>query len=317
MQRQPQIVCSPTLFKAQTDYLFHANIKIKLPADCPDSLFDHLFHLLEDIDVRYNSYSADSYFDRINRNAGTFVEVDEDTVAMLNTIAEVSAISGGTYDISVMPLLQLWGFYKEQVTNIPEAHAITAALEKVDYRSVSIRGNEVKINKGQQLMTGSFLKAFAVDRVVEFLADEGIPDAMINAGGSTIYGRKAAATDHWKVNVIGSKEDPDPIYRIRLQNHCYSTSAQLSNKLVVDGKSYGHILNARTGYPSSNKQMGLVSKSAFIGDICSTALFNTDRSNFLHAIGKLKERFDLEGFLMDQYNDLTMSHGFTRYIDQE
>lgn len=74
------------LYKAQVRWLFHAHIKIKIPVFCDESLFDELFAVLEDVDKHYNSYSEGSFFDLINKNAGQFVEVDEETISLLKQL---------------------------------------------------------------------------------------------------------------------------------------------------------------------------------------------------------------------------------------
>ena len=63
------------LYKVQSRFLFHAHVRIKIPASCDDAVFSELFTVMESVDRKYNSYSPDSYIDRINRNAGHFVTV--------------------------------------------------------------------------------------------------------------------------------------------------------------------------------------------------------------------------------------------------
>lgn len=112
------------LYKAQTRFLFHAHIKIKLSAFYEDSIFDELFALPEDIDKKYNSYQPDSYIDRINKNSGSFVEVDDETINILKQVIRISGFFGGMYDITIMPLIRLWGFYKDEQKQIPSIEEI-------------------------------------------------------------------------------------------------------------------------------------------------------------------------------------------------
>ena len=114
------------LYKVQTRFLFRAHIRVKIPASFDDAVFDRLFFVMESFDRQYNSHTAGSYIDRINRNAGRFVEVDEETVSMLEQAVSFSELSDGGYDITVMPLIRLWGFYKDRVTSIPTDQKIAA-----------------------------------------------------------------------------------------------------------------------------------------------------------------------------------------------
>ena len=94
------------LYKVQTRFLFHSSIRIKIPAICSEDQMDSLFCLLERVDRQYNSYQAGSFFDRINKNAGSFVTVDDETVRILRQAKKLSAFFDGRYAITVMPLVR-------------------------------------------------------------------------------------------------------------------------------------------------------------------------------------------------------------------
>lgn len=96
---------------AQTHFLFHCHIKIKIPIEYGEEILDECFATYKAIDLKYNSYQKGSYFDQINKNAGQWVNVDEESIKMLKVILQVCELSNGTYDITCMPLLRLWGFY--------------------------------------------------------------------------------------------------------------------------------------------------------------------------------------------------------------
>ena len=78
----------------------------------------------------------------------------------------------------------------------------------------------------------------------------------------------------------------------------------------IGGKRYGHILNPQTGYPSSNKMVGVVTESAMLGDMVSTGLFTETPAGFLEKMRRLQKDFSIEGFLMDEAGHITRSAGF-------
>ncbi|HCM22129.1 MAG TPA: thiamine biosynthesis protein ApbE, partial [Porphyromonadaceae bacterium] len=78
-------------YHAQVRFLFHATVKIKIPVAYSVLLLDDLFSIMESVDYQYNSYRKDSYFDLINRSAGSFVEVDDVTIFLLKKIKEVAS----------------------------------------------------------------------------------------------------------------------------------------------------------------------------------------------------------------------------------
>lgn len=301
------------LYKAQTRFLFHAHIKIKISAFFDNAVFDELFSLLEDIDRKYNSYQSGSFIDQINRYSGSFVDVDNVTVEILSQVIELSNVIGGAYDITIMPLIRLWGFYKSEGCKVPSRNEIESALRLIDYKRIEIDGNKVRIGKGQEIITGSFLKAYAIDQLRLRMKNMGISDAIINAGGSTIYGMNDEAHPFFGINV----RHPDTeglMFEMEVSNECYSTSSQAKTFVDVGGQKYGHILNALTGYPSLNKQLGLVSENCMLGDIVSTGLFNESTESFVEKMKRLSCLYDLKGYLMDADGVVTYSDHFTNKI---
>ena len=297
------------LYKVQSRFLFHAHIRIKIPASCDDAVFSELFTVMESVDRKYNSYSPDSYIDRINRNAGHFVTVDDEMASILKEIVFFSDIFKGAYDVTVMPLVRLWGFYRDKVDRIPSERDIGTVRPFVDYRKIEINGNEVRIGKGQEIVTGSFIKAYAVDRVVCRMRELGIDDGIINAGGSTIYALGPAAGDEWDI-AVSDPADNRSAYSFSLLNRCLSTSCQSETFVTVDGKRYGHILDPRTGYPSPNRLVCIASDRCMVGDIVSTGLFCETRDSFTEVLGKISREYALEGFLIDPSGEPVCSSGF-------
>lgn len=297
------------LYKAQTRFLFHAHIKIKVSAFYDDDIFDELYAVLEDVDKNYNSYQPDSYIDRINKHAGHFVEVDDETVKILERVISLSGHFDGTYDITIMPLIRLWGFYKDKQQGVPFSGELMNAKKLIDYRKIEIKKNRVRIAKEQEIITGSFIKAYAVDKLVEKMADIGITDAIINAGGSTIRAINNESHPAWQA-VVRNPDSGQQLFNLDISNECYSTSTQEKTFVEIGGKKYGHILNPKTGFPSATKQVGIISDNCMTGDILSTALFNETAEGFLQKADMLSPDFKFEGFLIDEDDKMTCTKGF-------
>ncbi len=300
---------SDFLYKVQSRFLFHAHIRIKIPAAFDEAVFDELFAVLERVDRLYNSYRAGSFIDRINRNAGHFVEVDDETVAILKDVMSLSDCFDGTYDVTVMPLVRLWGFYRDTVERIPSPGEIRAVKSRIDYRGIDIRDNEVRIRKGQEIVTGSFIKAYAVDQLISAMKRRGVTDGMVNAGGSTIYAINPDSRLAWDVYVSDPADERRP-FHIALDNRCCSTSSQAETFVAVEGRRYGHILDPRTGYPSSNRLVCVISDNGLTGDVVSTGLFNETVDGFARSIARITEKHAVEGFLIDENGVMAMTEGF-------
>ena len=312
------------MYKVQVRFLFHSDIKIKIPEIYDDSIFDKLFGILEDIDEKYNSYSENSYIDKINKNSGHFVKVNDETIKILSKIIHLSKIIGGEYDITIMPLIRLWGFYKQNPI-LPSLDKIKKAKRLVDYKKIIIdkKRNRVKIEKNQEIITGSFIKAYAIEKIVEEMKKIGIKDAIVNAGGSSII-----AINEWGIiaenpeeereimrnekgmpikitqNQYADNDEYNDLFEIKIKNKSFSTSNQKNTYILINNEKYGHIISPKTGFPSQNKQVGVITENAFFGDIISTGLYNQTPCKFYEIMGKLSKEMEISGFLIDKDGEI-------------
>ena len=312
------------MYKVQVRFLFHSDIKIKIPEIYDDSVFDKLFGILEDIDEKYNSYSENSYIDKINKNSGHFVKVNDETIKILSKIIHLSKIIGGEYDITIMPLIRLWGFYKQNPI-LPSLDKIKKVKRLVDYKKIIIdkKRNRVKIEKNQEIITGSFIKAYAIEKMVEEMKKIGIKDAIVNAGGSSII-----AIDEWGIiaenpeeereilrnekgmpikitqNQYADNDEYNDLFEIKIKNKSFSTSNQKNTYILINNEKYGHIISPKTGFPSQNKQVGVITENAFFGDIISTGLYNQTPCKFYEIMGKLSKEMEISGFLIDKEGEI-------------
>ena len=304
------------MYKARTEYLFHSHIKVKIPDNYKDKILDELFEIMKQVDKKYNSYSEFSYFDLINKNAGKYTDVDRTTIEMLEAIRKYSDLFNGVYDITVMPLIRLWGFYRGKHSTVPSLHEIENAKKKTNYKNIEIDpiNLKVKSGSGQEIITGSFIKAFAVDKAAARLVQLGIDNAVINAGGSSIRCFNNDNKKEWIISVSDPDEPQRDLFDLKLENMAYSTSAQGNSFVKINNKKYGHIINPLTGYPSENKITGVITEESFDGDIISTGLFNCEPEKFLKLIKFLKKDMNIEGFLMDKAGKIHYSDGFQKHI---
>ena len=322
-------------YKVQTRFLFHTNIKIKIPDSFENKVFDELFEILENVNKNYNSYSKNSYIDKINKNNGKFVQVNEETVNLLEKVVHFSEIMNGEYDITIMPLIKLWGFYKENSDKIPENLEIKKIKKLVDYKKIIIdkKNLKVKIDKNQEIITGSFIKTYAIDKAIQKMKELKIDDAIINAGGSSIVAingwgiivenpepeKKLLKNDDGKILKITKEkyegnDEYNDLFEIEIKDLTYSTSNQVNTFLEIDSEKYGHIISPKTGFPGKNKQIGIITENAFFGDMISTGLYNQTPKNFHEIIKKLSKEIKIEGYLIDENGEIHYTDGFLEYV---
>ena len=272
-------------------------------------------------------------------NKVKFTPFEEEMIEILEKVVHFSDIMNGEYDITIMPLIKLWGFYKKSDVRIPEKEEIDEIRKLIDYKKIIIdrERKRVKIDAGQEIITGSFIKSYAVDKLVKEMKRRGIDDAIVNAGGSSIVAVNQMPEDEWIIGVENpekenisekneqgyvthilldsyrEKNDED-LFDIKISDESYCTSNQGNTFVEIDNQKYGHILSPKTGYPGKNIQIGIVTKEAFAGDIISTGLYNQSPEKFFEILDRLNREIKVEGYMIDEEGKIHYSKGFFKHI---
>ena len=194
----------------------------------------------------------------INQAAGKeYVKVHPEIIKMIKTAVKYSKLSNGAFDITVEPLVNLWGIGTDD-ENVPADAEIKLKLLLVGYNNISINEEDesVKLLKeGMAIDLGGIAKGFAADEVVKVYKEYDIKGGIISLGGSSIYtvGQKPDGTP-WNVGIKHPRKDNDQDYVgvINLSEQALSTSGDYERYFMKDGKRYHHILNPATGYPTDN-----------------------------------------------------------------
>jgi FAD:protein FMN transferase len=207
------------------------------------------------IDQMLSNYIPDSELNLVNQEAATHpVQVSPEFFGLLAKCFEYSRDSNGAFDITVGPLMKVWGFYKDS-GHLPHRAEIRTALNQIGYRSVELdpKRHTVRFRKpGISLDPGGVGKGYAVDRVVAVLRANGVSSALVSAGGSSIYGIGTPPGDPrgWYVRIRDPKDQHKTAAVVYLKNNSLSTSGNYEKFFFAEGKLYSHIMDPRTGYPS-------------------------------------------------------------------
>lgn len=208
------------------------------------------------------------------------VRVSRETFHLLRHAAQLSAETGGAFDITVGPLMRAWGFFKGD-GHLPDPEQLATARACVGMNLVQLdeaRGTVRFALPGAQLDLGAIGKGYAVGRAADLLRDMGITSALIHGGTSTIY-----AIGHppnspvWNIAVEDSRGTKNnfsvPITRMALCDEALSMSAGWGKSFQANGRSYGHVFDVHIGKPAQNALSAVVvAKCAAETDALSTAL---------------------------------------------
>jgi thiamine biosynthesis lipoprotein len=207
------------------------------------------------LDSMLSNYKPDSEWSEVNREAARHpVRVSPELFQLLADCQEYSRQSEGAFDISVGPLMKVWGFYKG-TGHLPHRAEVMAAMASVGYRHVHLdpAGQSISFDRpGVELDPGGIGKGYAVDRMVDVLKRKGIAIALVAASGSSIYGLGAPPNEPrgWHIAIRDPKNERKSVADIFLKNESMSTSGSYEKFFVAEGHVYSHIMDPRTGYPA-------------------------------------------------------------------
>lgn len=213
---------------------------------------------------------AKSDISRINNNCGKSVSVSKDTANVILDCLNVSADCGGVFDITVGNITRLWDFGGDN-QRLPESKEISELLPFVNYKSIIISGNNVTIPNKQSLDLGAVGKGVACDRIKNLLKSTKIKSAVVSVGGSLlIYGKK-----EFNIGIAKSENDTQSLGKLKLKDTFVSTSGDYEKNFTENGKTYHHILNAKTGYPAESElsSVTVICQSGLYSDALSTACY--------------------------------------------
>jgi len=207
------------------------------------------------LDRMLSNYRPESEWSRVNREAaGQPVQVSVELFQLLEYCGQVNRQSQGTFDITVGPLMRVWGFFRG-TGRLPAPAEVSAAVQKVGFSNVRLdaTARTVRFLKpGIELDPGGIGKGYAVDRMIDKLEERGIRSAMITAGGSSIYGLGTPPDDTgWTVKIRHPRAYKDTVAEIKLKDESLSTSGDYEKFFEAEGKMYSHIMDPRTGYPAT------------------------------------------------------------------
>lgn len=231
---------------------------------------DSILAELKKVDNSLSMFNPNSVISKINRNVP--VVPDSMFLQVFRLAEEVSKNTDGAFDITVSPLVNLWGFgfmKKDSVTK----EKVDSLLPLVNYKNVTYKnGQIVKADPRMMLDCSAIAKGFGSDCVARLFDRHGIHNYMVEIGGEIVIKGKNKEGNNWRIGVVKPKDDlsaegEDIAAVLDLTNIGMATSGNYRNFYYKDGKKYAHTIDPHTGYPV---QHTILSSTVVAGD-CATA----------------------------------------------
>ncbi len=218
----------------------------------------------------------ESEISRVNRDGGG--RVSEETAAMITEALALNTETMGAFDLTVYPLMELWGFVSKNY-HVPSEEELNETLERVGASRVSINENGVvTLGEGQAIDLGGIAKGYTSQRLMQLFREQGVSSAIVSLGGNIqVLGTKPDGSN-WR---IGVKDPANPEFGI-------SAIVTVADKAVITsggyeryfmdpetGTIYRHIIDPATGYPAESglASVTIVTDDGMLGDGLSTALY--------------------------------------------
>jgi thiamine biosynthesis lipoprotein len=256
--------------------------EIVLHGDDPRALRAAGEEALDEIDrleSQLSLYRPGSELARLNQRAHDGpVRVTPGLFQLLTRARELSHESGGAFDITIAPLVRCWGFMGG-TGSLPDPTAVEEARATVGMHLVELDADRLTVRftrPGVMLDLGAIGKGFAIDCAAEILREAGVTSALLHGGTSTVYaiGRSPGGA-RWKIAVPSPDNNADapPLATVELEDDSLSVSAVWGRSFRAGEKSYGHIIDSRTGQPAAHARMSaVILPAATESDALSTAL---------------------------------------------
>ena len=255
-----------------------------------------------------------SPLEELNAAAGAGPQVvSREIVDVMQLALEVSALTGGVFDVTYAAAGKLWDF-KASPPRIPTKAQIAAALANVGYQRVRVDAalSTVEIPLHGRVGLGGIAKGYGVDRAMAVLMEHGIGHGMVNADGDLkALGRKFGAP--WEIAIVHPRQRERVIAVIPVANTCVVTSGDYERFFELDGRRYHHILDPRTGMPSTGCMSAtVVAPDAALADALATALCVLSPKAGL-ALAERSPR--VEALLVDMAGEVHASRGLRARLE--
>ncbi|MBT6180551.1 MAG: FAD:protein FMN transferase [Halieaceae bacterium] len=273
------------------------------------------------VDDSMNNYRESSTLSQLNSlPAGEVFEVDWDFALVFNTAIDIHQATAGAYDPSVSPLINLWGFGPEGVTESPKDEQLAIAKSHSGLNQFAWDLSDrsfLKRNTRATLDLSSIAKGYAVDLAGDALDEIGVANFMLEVGGEIQTRGVSPRGDHWRLAI----ENPiragvgKPYAAVAVSNVGIATSGNYRNFFEVDGKRFSHLIDPRTGYPIEHDLVSatVIHPSTMVADAWATALMVVGTTEAL----RLANLYDLSVYLISRNGEqLISSHnqGMSRWL---
>ncbi|KZY40402.1 hypothetical protein A3757_03465 [Oleiphilus sp. HI0117] len=258
------------------------NINIVSPSEVDSSQLNTIHSAIEaelaSIDSLMSTYKLDSEVSRFNRAAiGEGVSLSAATIEVLNEALALNNLSEGSFDPTVGPLIDAWGFgggSKHKGIVVDEKN-LASVLEKVGVQRFKLVDGQLYKLQDVELDLSAIAKGFAADKVAIALRDQGIANFLVEIGGEVVTHGRSVRDSLWVLGIESPDKQGRNVYtRVHLGNAALATSGDYRNYFEENGKRYSHTIDPLSGRPVEHllASVSVIAEDCMLADGLATAL---------------------------------------------
>jgi len=275
------------------------------------AMVDAAFAEIERLEGLLSRHRPDTPLARLNQG-GVLHGAPPELTQVLGRALEVASLSGGAFDVTVAPLLALYGARLQSPgAALPDPAEVQAALSLVDYRQVSVDRDVITLGRpGAALTLDGIAKGYVVDRAVATLVEAGAERVLLNAGGDVASGGGGGQREPWRVAVQDPRSADGSLGVVQLSGEAVASSGDYMQAYTPD-RTLHHIVDPRTGRsPDHTSAVTVVAGSAMDADALSTAALVLGPEEGLALLNGLD---GVEGLIVTKDQRQFATRGFGRY----
>ncbi len=296
----------------QTEMIMGTVVEITvIPPD--KEAIQEAFDAIKEVDRLMSTYKSESEVSILNREGENYLSPQ--TIEVIQEADRFSEMTGGAFDITVRPLVNLWRNAKKE-EKVPTPQAIEEAKSLVDYRKIEVEEDLVRFqDSGMQIDLGGIAKGFAVDKAIEVLKKRGVKAALVNAGGDLFALGKRGLWKKWNIAIQHPRDQEETFLTIHISNMAVATSGDYRRYFTLKGQRFAHIVDPRTGGTVQDVPMSVtvVAPSGTTADALATSVFVLGPDEGMKLVESLS---GVEGLIVSEGMIIETSTGWSKYQRQ-
>ncbi len=239
--------------------------------------------ILQVVNQQMSTYIPNSEISRFNRLASIdWFPISSNFYDVIVMAQEVSHLTDGAFDITVGPIIELWGFSEEIYQNNwqpPNDQEIKETIKSIGFRNIAVGKNSIKkVNPDTKIDLNAIAKGYGVDVVFALLQSMKFTDILVEIGGEVRCAGFNKDGSSWRIGIDKPILDIIPGVELQtaisLDNKALATSGDYRNYFEYNGELYSHMINPITGYPIENNvaSVSVTAPNCMTADAIATAL---------------------------------------------